>query len=84
MNYYVCFDAGTQSVKVAVYDELGGLAAVDVNPTTLYYPESGWVEMNVNEYYELALKGMKRCSEILREKEIDPSQIRAVMGDGII
>ena len=84
MNYYLCFDAGTQSVKVAVYDESGNPAAVDVNPTTLYYPESGWVEMNINEYYELALKGMKRCCEILREKNIDLTQIRAIMGDGII
>ena len=43
MNHYLCFDAGTQSVKVAVYDEAGNLAAVDVNPTTLRYPQSGWV-----------------------------------------
>ena len=84
MNYYLCFDAGTQSVKVAVYDEKGNQAAVDVNPTTLNYPQSGWVEMNVHEYFELALKGMKRCAEILREKNISPSSIRAIMGDGII
>ncbi|MBR0203102.1 MAG: carbohydrate kinase [Synergistaceae bacterium] len=84
MNYYICFDAGTQSVKVAIYDESGNPVAVDVNPTTLYYPESGWVEMNVNEYYELVLRGMKKCAEILREKNIDAAQIRAIMGDGII
>ena len=84
MNYYLCFDAGTQSVKVAVYDEKGNQAAVDVNPTTLNYPQSGWVEMNVHEYFELALKGMKKCAEILREKNISPSSIRAIMGDGII
>ncbi len=84
MNYYLCFDAGTQSVKVAVYDEKGNQAAVDVNPTTLNYPQSGWVEMNVHEYFELALKGMKKCAEILREKNISPSSIRTIMGDGII
>ncbi|MBQ3458446.1 MAG: carbohydrate kinase [Synergistaceae bacterium] len=84
MKHYICFDAGTQSVKVAVYDEEGRQAAVDVNPTTLNYPKAGWVEMNVDEYFRLALKGMKRCSEILREKGIDPSSVRSVMGDGII
>lgn len=84
MNYYLCFDAGTQSVKVAVYDESGTQAAVDINPTTLYYPHNGWVEMNVNEYYELALKGMKSCADQLRAKGIDPSSIRSIMGDGII
>lgn len=84
MNYYLCFDAGTQSVKVAVYDEVGNQVAVDVNPTTLYYPHNGWVQMNVHEYYELALKGMKSCTEQLRAKGINPSGIRAIMGDGII
>ena len=84
MSYYLCFDAGTQSVKVAIYDEAGQQLAVDVNPTTLHYPQAGWVEMNVHEYYELALKGMKRCVEIMREKNLDPSQVKAIMGDGII
>lgn len=84
MNYYLCFDAGTQSVKVAVYDEHGTQCAVEVNPTTLYYPHNGWVEMNVHEYYELALKGMKSCAGQLRAKGINPSGIRAIMGDGII
>ena len=72
MKHYVCFDAGTQSVKVAVYDEAGNQVAVDVNPTTLYYPHAGWVEMEVEEYFRLALKGMKKCAEIMREKNIDP------------
>ena len=84
MSYYLCFDAGTQSVKVSVYDEHGNQLAVDVNPTTLYYPHSGWVEMNVHEYFELTLKGAKRCVEIMREKGLDVSKVRAVMGDGII
>ncbi len=84
LNYYLCFDAGTQSVKAAVYDENGTQAAVDVTPTTLYYPHNGWVQMDVHEYYRLALKGMKACAEQMRAKGIDPADIRAIMGDGII
>ena len=84
LNHYICFDAGTQSVKAAIYDENGNQIAVDVNPTTLYYPDSGWVEMDVKEYYSLALKGIKKCVEILREKNISLDSIRAIMGDGII
>ncbi|MBQ6114786.1 MAG: carbohydrate kinase, partial [Synergistaceae bacterium] len=84
MKHYICFDAGTQSVKVAVYDEAGVQVAVDVNPTTLNYPHAGWVEMDVHEYFTLALKGMKKCAEIMRGKGIDTSTVRAVMGDGII
>ena len=84
LNYYLCFDAGTQSVKVAVYDENGKQVAVNVNPTSLQYPKPGWVEMNVHEYFELVLRGAKRCVEIMREKNLDISSIRSVMGDGII
>ena len=84
MNYYICFDAGTQSVKVAIYDEAGTQVAVNVNPTTLYYPQAGWVEMDVHEYYELVLKGMRECALIMREKNLDTSRIKAIMGDGII
>ena len=84
MNNYICFDAGTQSVKVAVYNSNGEQIAVNVNPTTLYYPKSGWVEMNVNEYYELALKGIANCVEQLKSKNIALDSIRAIMGDGII
>ena len=84
MKHYICFDAGTQSVKVAVYDEAGVQVAVDVNPTTLNYPEAGWVEMDVDEYFRLALKGMRRCAGIMREKGLDTSSVRSVMGDGII
>ena len=84
MNYYLAFDAGTQSVKVAVYDENGVQVAVDTNPTTLYYPAQGWVEMNINEYFELVLKGAKKCVEIMRGKNLDVNSIRSIMGDGII
>ena len=84
MKHYICFDAGTQSVKVAVYDEGGTQVAAEVNPTTLYYPHAGWVQMDVGEYFRLALKGMRKCAEIMREKGIDPATVRAVMGDGII
>ena len=84
MKYYLTFDAGTQSVKVAVYDENSTQVAVNVNPTTLFYPHAGWVQMNVHEYYELALKGMKSCVEQLKAKNIDLNDIRAIMGDGII
>ena len=84
MNYYLAFDAGTQSVKVAVYDGNGVQVAVNTNPTTLYYPEQGWVEMDINEYFELVLKGAKKCVEIMREKNLDVNSIRSIMGDGII
>lgn len=84
MDRYVSFDAGTQSVKVAVYDETGACVARSASPTTLYYPKAGWVEMDVEEYHALALKGMKECVAQMEAQELDPASIRAIMGDGII
>ena len=83
-KYYLGFDAGTQSVKVAVYDEKMQCVVSTSAPTTLYYPHPGWVEMNVDEYLELTIRGMKKCADAMREKGLDPSGIRAIMGDGII
>ena len=48
-KYYIGFDAGTQSVKVAVYDEEMNCLAQSSAPTTLEYPESDWVSMDVDE-----------------------------------
>lgn len=84
MNHYLCFDAGTQSVKVAVYSAEGECVAKAVNPTTLFYPHPGWVEMDVEEYFQLTLAGMKDCAEQMGRKGLDPASVRAVMGDGII
>ena len=84
MNYYLCFDAGTQSIKVAVYDVEGNNYATAVNPTSLFYPDNGWVEMDVEEYYKLALDGIKSCVEQLKEKNLNPNDIKAISGDGII
>ena len=40
-QYYLGFDAGTQSVKVAVYDENLECIVSSSSPTTLTYPEPG-------------------------------------------
>ena len=68
MNYYLGFDAGTQSVKVAVYDEDMNCIVSSSAPTTLTYPEPGWVSMDVDEYLALTIKGMKECASQMKEK----------------
>ena len=48
-KYYLGFDAGTQSVKAAVYDEDMKCVASCVNPTELYYPHpAGWKWMQIS------------------------------------
>ena len=81
---YMGFDAGTQSVKVAVYDESMKCLAQASAPTTLHYPQPGWVQMSADEYLEIALSCMKKCTTEIRGKGYEPADISAVMGDGII
>ena len=83
-QYYLGFDAGTQSVKVAVYDENLECIVSSSSPTTLTYPESGWVNMDCDEYLQLTIKGMKACSDKMREKNLNPADVKSIMGDGII
>ena len=54
---YMGFDAGTQSVKVAVYDEQFRLVTSRSLPTSLTYPQPGWVEMDVNTYLDCGVWG---------------------------
>ena len=83
-RYYLGFDAGTQSVKVAVYDSAMHCVAMDTAKTTLTYPQPGWVQMDVDEYYRLIKQCMRSCSYQLREQKIPVTAVRAIMGDGII
>lgn len=83
-RYYLGFDAGTQSVKVAVYDEQGQCVAQTSHQTTIRYPKPRCVEMDPDEYFALAVQGMRECSDQMTAKGLDPHAIRSVMGDGII
>lgn len=83
-KYYLGFDAGTQSVKVAVYDEDQHCLAMDTAKTHLAYPHPGWVQMDVDEYYRLIKQCMASCSRQMEEKGWDVKKVRAIMGDGII
>ena len=83
-NYYLGFDAGTQSVKVAVYDEQMNCVASSSAPTTLTYPHPGWVSMDCDEYLALTIRGMKNCADEMRQRGMNPAEVRSIMGDGII
>ena len=83
-KYYIAFDAGTSSVKVVLYNlEMECIAEYNT-PTRFEYPHSGWVQMNVDDYFEGVKNGIRECVAMAREKGIDPSEIRAISGDGII
>ena len=84
MKYYLTFDAGTQSIKVAIYDQNFNCVATSSKPTTLYYPQPEWVQMNVDEYLTHIKVCIIDCLQQLNAQDIDPQAIAAIMGDGII
>jgi len=81
---FLGFDAGTQSVKVAIYDATWQCLATQSKPTTLITPKPGWLEMDPNEYVELVIECSRDCVEQVKAQGHDASEIAAVMGDGII
>lgn len=83
-SYYVVFDAGTQSVKVAVYSFAGKCVAAATAKTSLQYPRPGWVEMDIDEYYRSVKKCMRICSDRMRADGLSTAAVVAIMGDGII
>ena len=83
-RYYLGFDAGTQSVKAAVYDGAGECVSQVSHPTTIRYPAPRCVEMDPDEYLRLTIQGIRECTEDMLSKGLDPLEIRSVMGDGII
>lgn len=83
-KYYIGFDAGTQSVKVAIYSLNMECISECSYPTTIHSPQAGWVEMDIEEYFELTLKGIKECVKDFKNKGLDCKNIRGIFGDGII
>lgn len=84
MKYYLTFDAGTQSIKVAIYDQNFNCLANSSKATTLYYPQPEWVEMDVNEYLNNIKVCIAECLQQLAAQNINSQSIAAIMGDGII
>ena len=59
-KYFMGIDAGTGSVRVAIFDEKGHMTAYDVKEYPSYYPKSGWAEQNDRDWWN-ALKGSDSC-----------------------
>ena len=78
-KYYLGFDLGSSSVKVALVE-----AATGENILSLHEPQhemsilseqSDWAEQDPNDWWKFVCQGTKR---ILQESKIDPSSIQAV------
>ena len=83
-KYYLGFDAGTQSVKAAVYDLEMNCIVQYSTPTLLKYPHPGWVEMDVEDYLQAAVTSIRHCSDEMIRQGKNPKDIQCIFGDGVI
>ena len=80
-KYYIGFDCGTQSAKTALYrDDMVCMAKTQI-ATNLKCPKPEWLEMDVDDYLNGVIDGIKYCVET---SGINPNDIRAICGDGVI
>jgi xylulokinase len=80
-KYYIGFDCGTQSTKTAIYRNDTTCVAEEQIPTIINYSAAGHAEMDADHYLDSVRQGIQSC---IKKSGIDPQNIRAICGDGII
>lgn len=80
MNHQLLgIDIGTSACKVAVFDENGTVLAQSNQPYQVYYPESGWVEQNAQEWWDAICTGIR---EVLSADGVNAECIKGIGVDG--
>ena len=74
---YLTFDVGTTSVKTALFDRRGRLAAKSIRGYALATPHADWVEADPGAYWAAVLAGFR---ETLAACGADAKQVRTICG----
>lgn len=77
-EYLMGIDAGTGSVRVAIFDTEGNNLAYSVAEYGTTFPQSGWAEQNDREWWE-AMK--KAVPDAIAKSGVDPDDIVALTCD---
>jgi len=78
-HYLIGIDIGTSGTKTAIFDSHGFLIAESFIESSLYYPEKGAIEQNLDEIYYSVVNTVKEC---LEKSKIDPLNIEGISIDG--
>jgi len=78
MSFLVGVDLGTTATKAALYRGDGTLVAEESAEVPLYYPRSGSVEQDNDDFYSTAALAVRRC---IQSSGIDAKEIAAVALD---
>jgi len=75
MKYILGIDEGTTGIKVMIFDKAVNVIAQAYSEFTQHFPQSGWVEHDANEIWEVTLK---MVAEALKNGNLKPEQIEAI------
>jgi len=78
-KYFMGIDAGTGSVRVAIFDEHGSMIAYDVKDYPSYFPKSGWAEQDDRDWWEALSLAIPACVE---KSGVNPNDILGISCDG--
>lgn len=75
MTLLLSIDAGTTSVKVAVFDQTGRMVASSLQEYGLQTPAQDWVELPAHVYWQSAVAGIR---EVLANPQVSAESVVAV------
>lgn len=78
-SFLLGIDLGTSGCKMTVFDFEGNVIAANTRTYRTYYPQTGHVEQDANEWWEVVCEGIQY---ILQHNAVEPGQIAAIGVDG--
>lgn len=75
MKYILGIDEGTTGIKVMIFDQTVNIISQAYSEFTQHFPQSGWVEHDANEIWEVTLK---MVAEALKNGNIKPKDLEAI------
>ena len=61
--YIMAVDAGTESVRVGVFNQFGSLLSSAAEAYETVYPQSGWAEQDPDAWWTALTRATRRCLE---------------------
>ena len=74
MNF-LGIDLGTSSVKIIIIDEDGKVIASLSKEYPVFYPEKGWAEQNLEDWWNATKEGIR---ELIEKNQIDAKDIKSI------
>ena len=62
-KYIIGIDAGTTGIRAIAFDHDSNMLSNAYSEFTQYFPESGWVEHDANEIYDVTMAMIRQCVE---------------------